>query len=67
MNTFLVDGVVAGTWRIERTAKKARLLVEPFEPLPAKARSELAAEGRRLVRFHEPDAAAHEVTVAGRA
>ena len=31
VNTFLVDGAVAGKWSVKRTAKKAELLVEPFE------------------------------------
>jgi hypothetical protein len=67
MNTFVVDGAVAGAWRVERTKTKARLLVEAFERLPAKARRELEAEGERLVRFHEPSAVSHEVSVGGRA
>ena len=29
--TFLVDGFVAGTWRVE----DGRVVAEPFEPLPA--------------------------------
>ena len=57
VNTFLVDGAIAGKWSVKRTAKKAELLVEPFEKLPAKAKKELQSEGEGLVRFHEPDAA----------
>jgi hypothetical protein len=59
--TFLVDGSVAGAWRVERTARKATLRVEPFEPLPRAARDELRAEGEGLVRFHEPDATSYAV------
>jgi DNA glycosylase AlkZ-like len=66
-NTVLVDGAVAARWRVKRTPKKAELLVEPFEKLPAKARRELEAEGERLVRFHEPDAENHTVRLAGSA
>jgi hypothetical protein len=47
-NTFTVDGFVAGTWRIERR----RLVVEPFEQLPAKARRELDEEGERLLAWY---------------
>lgn len=47
-NTFTVDGFVAGTWRIERR----RLVVEPFEPLPAKARREVDEEGERLLAWY---------------
>jgi DNA glycosylase AlkZ-like len=61
VNTFLVDGQVAGTWRVERTESNAELALRPFARLAAPARAELAAEGERLVRFHEPDAQAHAV------
>ena len=54
--TFLVDGAVAGTWRVERTPRKATVVLEPFERLPRDARRELEDEGSGLVRFHEPDA-----------
>ena len=59
--TFLVDGSVAGAWRVERTARKATLRLEPFEPLPRAARDELRSEGEGLVRFHEPDATSYAV------
>jgi hypothetical protein len=47
-NTFTVDGFVAGAWRIE----KGKLLVEPFAPLPARARREVDAEGSRLLAWY---------------
>jgi hypothetical protein len=59
-----VDGAVAGKWSVNRTAKKAELLVEPFEKLPAKAKKDLQAEGERFFRFHEPDAETHTVRLA---
>lgn len=55
--TFLVDGFVAGTWRIERVRNKATLALEPFAPLPGAARAALLEEGERLVRFVEDEAA----------
>jgi hypothetical protein len=61
MATFLVDGSVAGSWRVERTAQKATLRLEPFEPLPRDAWVELRDEGAGLVRFHEPDAVSYAV------
>jgi hypothetical protein len=61
MATFLVDGAVAGSWRVERAATKATLRLEPFERLPRGARDELRDEGERLVRFHEPDATSYAV------
>jgi len=56
VNTFLVDGAVAGRWRVERAKTAATLVLEPFEPIPRRFRRELAHEGERLVRFLEPAA-----------
>ena len=61
VSTFLLDGAVAGKWHVERTARKATLVVEHFEPLRAAARRKVREEGERLVRFVEPDAPAHGV------
>jgi len=63
--TFLVDGAVAGKWKVERSGKKATLVLVPFEPLPTAAKRELRADAERLVRFHEPDAESHTVAGAG--
>ena len=46
--TFLVDGEVAGTWRLEG----ARIDVRPFEPLPGDVRREVDEEAKRLADFH---------------
>ncbi len=59
--TFLVDGFVRGTWKTERTRRKATLLIEPFEPLSQKDRDALAEEGERLIWFTSGDAGAFEV------
>jgi hypothetical protein len=61
MHTFMLDGAVAGAWRVERTKQKAVLALQPFAPVPAKWRRELRAEGERLVRWHEDDAASYAV------
>lgn len=45
--TFLCDGVVAGTWKVERRKAKATLRIEPFEPLPRRAARALAERARR--------------------
>ena len=45
--TFLVDGFVAGTWRVE----KGRVVVEPYAPLSRAVRRELAEEAGRLEVF----------------
>jgi len=59
---FLVDGMVAGTWKIERPRTSAALVVTPFEKLARTAQAELTAEGRALLQFTEPDAAKAEVS-----
>jgi hypothetical protein len=47
--TFLVDGFVAGTWRVEKgRAEKGRIRVEPFAPLPRSVRREVEDEAARL-------------------
>jgi hypothetical protein len=46
-NTFLVDGAVAGTWRLE----DGRLRLDPFQRLDARTRRELELEGERLAGF----------------
>jgi hypothetical protein len=48
VNTFLIDGRVAGTWRYEQ----GRVKVEPFEGVPRKARRQLDEEAKRLAAFH---------------
>ena len=67
VSTVLVDGSVAGTWRVGRTATKATLVVAPFERLPPGAKKEVVAEAERLVRFHEPGAVSFATRVAGSA
>lgn len=60
-STFLVDGFVAGVWKIARVKKTATLQIEPLAPLPPRSRDALADEGERLVRFVELDAGSYEV------
>jgi hypothetical protein len=61
--TVLVDGFVAGTWRTDRKRDVATLTVEPFAPLAARARREVAAEAEALLRFVEPAARSYEVRI----
>jgi hypothetical protein len=62
--TFIVDGFVAGTWRVERRKGAARLIAEPFTALRRPVTNELAEEGEKLLRFVEPDAKAFAVEFA---
>jgi hypothetical protein len=63
--TFLVDGFVAGVWRVEKTKGVATLTIEPFEALSESSRRALAEDAEGLVRFVEEDAKAYEVRFAG--
>jgi hypothetical protein len=54
--TFLVDGFVAGTWKVSGAGAKARLTLSPFAPLKAAVKAELTKEAKELMRFVEPDA-----------
>jgi hypothetical protein len=47
VNTFLIDGQVAGTWRHEN----GRVELAPFAPLPRSARRDLDDEAGRLAAF----------------
>jgi hypothetical protein len=49
VNTFLVDGQVAGTWKYDND----RVKVEPFGRLAKGVRAELDEEAERLAAFHE--------------
>jgi hypothetical protein len=64
--TFLVDGVVAGTWTIAVKRGLATLTLCPFGPkaLPARVLKDLQAEAERLVLLVEPEAEDHAVAVA---
>ncbi|WP_371668404.1 winged helix DNA-binding domain-containing protein [Streptomyces sp. NBC_00289] len=50
-STLLVDGFLAGVWRLEETA----LVVEPFGRLSRPQRDEVTAEGERMLRVMHPD------------
>ena len=48
VNTLLVDGEVAGTWRFE----KDRITLQPFGRLDRQTRKELEDEAERLAELH---------------
>lgn len=52
--TFLVDGLVAGTWALRADKRAATLSLQPFESLPKGVRSELEAEAERLLDATRP-------------
>jgi hypothetical protein len=59
--TFLVDGFVAGRWRIGATPKQAVLELLPFKRLAKSDKNALVDEGERLVRFYYPESKMHGV------
>jgi hypothetical protein len=60
----LYGGRVCAMWKVQRQSKKsATLAVEPITRLPARARSSVEAEGRRLLTFVAGPAASAEVRV----
>ncbi|WP_327092051.1 winged helix DNA-binding domain-containing protein [Nonomuraea sp. NBC_01738] len=58
---YLVDGFVAGTWQLKRTARAATVLLSPFLDVPV---ATLEEEALRLLAFAEPDATTHTVRIA---
>jgi hypothetical protein len=54
--TFLLDGVVAGTWSIARKSRSATLTITPFAKITRTDRAVLEEEGEPLLRFAERDA-----------
>ena len=63
-STILIDGFVAGTWKVEQKKGVATLTITPFDTLSRENRGALSEEGERLVRFIEPDAKSYEVKFA---
>ncbi len=59
--TFLVDGFVAGRWRVVGTPKQAVLELLPFRRIARSDKAALVEEGERLVRFYYPESKTHGV------
>jgi hypothetical protein len=62
--TFLVDGIIAGRWKIVRDKTWAVLEMKGFGKVLSSARDALEAEGADLVAFVEPEAKNREVRFA---
>ena len=58
--TVLLNGFVAGTWRIDRSAAAVTLTVEPFGQMSLKDRDAVTAEAGRMLAFAAPGAA-HDI------
>jgi hypothetical protein len=60
---FLVDGFLAGRWRLERDHDAARLIVAPDDPLRQDDADALRDEGARLLALLAADAGSREVVL----
>jgi hypothetical protein len=60
MRTVLIDGFVAGGWRLGDDA----LRVTPFRPWKVTERAEVQAEGERLLSFVAPEESPRDVQIA---
>jgi hypothetical protein len=63
-SALLVDGFVAGAWRLSRDRKAATLTVRLFDALPTEGQVEVAEEGERLLAFLAPGADPRDVHMA---
>jgi hypothetical protein len=61
--TFLVDGLVAGTWSSELRRREATVTLRPLERLTRATRTALVAEAEALARAVYPEARGHGVIV----
>jgi hypothetical protein len=59
--TVVVDGFVRGYWKVVHDEGASTLVVEPFGTWSKRNVAAVTAEGRRLLAFAAPDAAAHDV------
>ncbi|MGW6566387.1 winged helix DNA-binding domain-containing protein [Streptomyces sp. NPDC054975] len=49
-SVFLLDGLLAGLWRLEETKELTTMTIQPFGPTAPARRAELEAEAERLLR-----------------
>lgn len=61
LSTFLVDGFVRGTWKLEQEKERATLVIRPFTSLKKPERTAVSEEGERLLAFAAPDARTPDV------
>ncbi|QWP78443.1 AlkZ family DNA glycosylase [Lysobacter sp. K5869] len=62
--TVLVDGFVAGTWKLQRDARSATLTISPFRRLAAADRAELETQAADCLRVAAGDRERREVRFA---
>jgi hypothetical protein len=59
--TILIDGLVAGTWTVEKKKGVATVTITPFNTLTPQNRAALNEEAERLICFIETDAKSYEI------
>jgi hypothetical protein len=59
--TVTVDGRVAASWRLDRSARAVKVVIEPHVDIPRRAHGAIRAEAKRTARFMEPEAPRIEV------
>jgi hypothetical protein len=59
--TFLIDGAVAGTWKIRRNRDVVTLVIKPHRRIARADCTALAGEGNRLLTFAAPPGCARDV------
>jgi hypothetical protein len=62
--TVLVDGFVAGLWRVARSARAVTMTVEPFGKIGARDRDAITDEAGRMLAFAAPAGAAADIRFA---
>ncbi|MGW8354446.1 winged helix DNA-binding domain-containing protein [Streptomyces wedmorensis] len=62
--TFLVDGVLAGIWRLDEAKDRTTLTIEPFTRVTRAARAALVAEAERTLRLMTPPGASYDIVEA---
>jgi hypothetical protein len=60
---LLVDGFVAGSWKVAVTRKAAMLTIQPFDKLTKDQRAAVIEEAERLVAFLAPDLPQRDVRI----
>ncbi|MGO4694677.1 winged helix DNA-binding domain-containing protein [Paenibacillus sp. 2TAB26] len=60
-STFLIDGFVRGTWKIEQNNETAALIMQSFEKLSAADHDALVEEGQKLLTFAAGSSLSHDI------
>ena len=63
VSTFLLDGFMAGTWRLKPEGKSATLRVTPNARWPKRDQNAVLAEAARLLEFIAADSATRELVL----